>query len=117
LHSFPTRRSSDLVRGNHDIFSTDLYLQAGFDEIYGVRVFDDMILSHVPLHPDCVTKRFNVNVHGHEHCNYFDDPRYLCVSVEQTNYGPLPIETVRARIKKHKEDCEANGWTGKLILG
>ncbi len=47
-----------LVRGNHDIFKTREYVEAGFEEIYGVRVFrpqdqqgkSGFILSHVEKH-------------------------------------------------------------------
>ena len=53
-----------LVRGNHDIFKDQDYRDVGFDSLYGVRVFTDkFILSHIPLHPDCITHRFKVNVH------------------------------------------------------
>jgi calcineurin-like phosphoesterase family protein len=109
-----------LVRGNHDIFKDADYNEVGFTALYGVRVFvDKFILSHIPLHPDCVTERFRVNVHGHLHANevmwdtYKDmgdphtltrvreiDPRYLCVSVEHTNYEPLSFEEVDERIAK-----------------
>lgn len=92
-----------LVRGNHDIFDTKLYTNVGFEEVYGVRVFDDMILSHIPLHRGSITSRFNCNVHGHLHANYVDDGAYLCVSVEHTDYAPLPIEEVRQRIKSKRE--------------
>lgn len=113
-----------LIRGNHDIYSDNLYREVGFEKIYGVRVFvDKFILSHIPLHPDCITNRFKVNVHGHTHANevtrevrlsdideWFDpdkmtdrkiiqpDPRYLSVSVEHTNYMPLSFEEVDQRI-------------------
>jgi calcineurin-like phosphoesterase family protein len=119
-----------LIRGNHDIFKDDDYREVGFEQIHGVRVFvDKFILSHIPLHPDCVTERFKVNVHGHLHANeitrqvrlsdkdeWFDrgkmtdlvfdeiDPRYLCVSVEHTNYEPLSFEEVDARIKARWEE-------------
>ena len=110
-----------LVRGNHDIFKDKDYYEVGFDSLYGVRVFTDkFILSHIPLHPDCITDRFKVNVHGHLHANEVTrkivtkpfapvgqqdvidqiDPRYLCVSVEHTNYEPLSFEEVDARIAK-----------------
>lgn len=93
-----------LVRGNHDIFQDQMYRDVGFESIYGVRVLADMILSHIPLHPESITHRFNVNVHGHLHANEvmlnnIPDPRYLCVSVEHTNYAPLSIDEVRQRIK------------------
>jgi len=122
-----------LVRGNHDIFKDQDYRDVGFDSLYGVRVFvDKFILSHIPLHPDCVTDRFRVNVHGHLHANevmreVIDeenssqfcmdsvvykkeiDPRYLCCSVEHTNYEPLSFEEVEARIKAR---WEATGYAG-----
>jgi calcineurin-like phosphoesterase family protein len=107
-----------LIRGNHDIFGDDDYYNVGFEQIHGVRVFvDKFILSHIPLHPDCVTERFKVNVHGHLHANevmtgyYRDeiDPRYLCVSVEHTNYEPLHFDEVQARIDKRWEE---SGYTG-----
>jgi calcineurin-like phosphoesterase family protein len=106
-----------LVRGNHDIFKDQDYRDVGFDSLYGVRVFvDQFILSHIPLHPDCVTDRFRVNVHGHLHANEimksYDwndnapqiDPQYLCVCVEQTNFTPLSFEEVEERIKKRWAD-------------
>jgi len=108
-----------LVRGNHDIFMDEQYAEVGFEQIHGVRVFvDKFILSHVPLHPDCVTERFKVNVHGHLHANEITnwhgdatgreweipDPRYLCVSVERTNYEPLHFDEVDAKIKKRWDD-------------
>ena len=112
-----------LIRGNHDIFKDQDYRDVGFDSLYGVRVFvDKFILSHIPLHPDCVTDRFRVNVHGHLHSNEVmrtrtnmvhgymtglvtePDPRYLCVSVEKTNYEPLSFDEVEARIKTRWEE-------------
>jgi len=117
-----------LVRGNHDIFKDEDYRSVGFEQMHGVRVFvDKFILSHIPLHPDCVTERFKVNVHGHLHANEvkmpwgvnadrneiiyadFPDPRYLCVSVEHTNYEPLHFDEVQARIDKRWADT---GYTG-----
>lgn len=98
-----------LIRGNHDIFRDKDYYEAGFEQIHGVRVFvDQFILSHIPLHPDCVGERFKRNVHGHLHGNrimrtqdggmgatYTEvDTRYLCVCVEQINYTPVSFDDV-----------------------
>ena len=85
-----------LVRGNHDIAETKEYLDAGFKEIYGVRVFhkQGIICSHIPIHPRSLKEGW-VNVHGHLHSNVVrldsghPDPRYKCVSVEHTDYKPL----------------------------
>ena len=120
-----------LVRGNHDIFGDEDYYNVGFEQIHGVRVFvDKFILSHIPLHPDCVSERFRVNVHGHLHANQImidetlissshtqpgsylhPDPRYLCVCVEQTNFTPLHFDEVEARIQKRWEET---GYTGPV---
>ena len=100
-----------LIRGNHDIFKDEDYRSVGFEQIHGVRVFvDKFIMSHIPLHPDCVTERFRVNVHGHLHANevgWVDpisgvgyDPRYLCVCVEQTDFTPLHFDEVEERIQQ-----------------
>jgi calcineurin-like phosphoesterase family protein len=110
-----------LIRGNHDIFKDHEYREAGFEQIWGVRVFvDKWILSHIPLHPDCVTDRFRVNVHGHLHGNQImngvtPDPRYLCVSVEHTDYRPLHFDEVEAIIQKRWQDAnysppDGSGW-------
>lgn len=101
-----------LVRGNHDIFSDDLYREVGFEKIYGVRVFvNKFILSHVPLHPDSVSERFRVNVHGHTHANRVllpdgsIDPRYFSVCVEQIDYRPISEYDLLNRIQKQFDEC------------
>lgn len=85
-----------LVRGNHDIADTKEYIKAGFQEIYGVRVFhkQGIILSHIPIHPGSIKPGW-VNWHGHLHFNIVlldnkqPDVRYKCVSIDHTNYKPL----------------------------
>lgn len=129
-----------LIRGNHDIFKDQDYRDVGFEQIHGVLVFvDKFILSHIPLHPDCVTERFRVNVHGHLHANrvmrnvrrtkvqynskrvgigFIDvdepeaDHRYFCVCVEQVNFTPISFDEVEARIKKQWEDTGYEPPTG-----
>lgn len=106
-----------LIRGNHDIFKDQDYRDVGFDKIYGVRVFvDKWIFSHIPLHPDCVSSRFRVNVHGHLHANRITtsdgqlDPLYHSVCVEQTNYEPVSFDELDARIQA---EWDAIGFTPK----
>lgn len=107
-----------LIRGNHDIFKMSDYAPY-FEDLYGVYVLKDMILSHIPLHPDCVTERFRHNVHGHLHSNvvmkthHWDndshdksreqDHRYLSVCCEHINYTPISIEEVRSRLNSGVE--------------
>ena len=83
-----------LVRGNHDIFRTKDYL-AFFDEIYGVRVLDNMLLSHIPVHHESLG-RFRANVHGHVHASRALPKPYLNVCVEVTDYTPVALEEVKS---------------------
>lgn len=90
-----------LIRGNHDIFPLDLYA-AYFDNIYGVRVLDEVILSHIPLHADSVTERFGTNVHGHLHANDIPSGLYLNVCVEHLDYTPMPLYLAKERIEEKR---------------
>lgn len=110
--------SKRLIFGNHDIYGYEKYAKY-FKEMGAYRVFvDDFIMSHIPLHPDSITHRFKVNVHGHTHANEIKytkkdgtivpDPRYLCVSVEQPwiEYHPMHFDDIRELIKKRFVDYE-----------
>jgi calcineurin-like phosphoesterase family protein len=88
-----------LVRGNHDIFRTKEYLPF-FDEIYGIRVLDGMIFTHIPIHPESLG-RFKANIHGHVHAlpQLHYGPKYYNVSVEAIDYTPVPLEELKKRIE------------------
>ena len=105
-----------LIRGNHDIFRDDEYRQY-FRELRAYHVMNGLILSHIPVH-EASLGRFGCNIHGHLHANrvkkargvdartgeilYSDeiDPRYHCVSVEQTpDFAPILFEDVIKRIE------------------
>ena len=98
-----------LIKGNHDIFKLQDYLPH-FRDIRGYHVMNNMILSHVPVHPDSFG-RFRANIHGHLHqrrvmCEVWGemevDPRYFNVSVEQTDFRPILFEEVCKRIKEQQ---------------
>jgi len=91
-----------LVRGNHDVASVREYLQY-FEEIYGSRVLDHMILTHIPIHVDSLG-RFKGNIHGHIHQRKLSDPRYYNVSVERVDYTPISLEEVSLRLDKQLHD-------------
>lgn len=86
-----------LVKGNHDIFKLNEYLPF-FDDIRSYVVQKDkdgnkIILSHIPIHSDSLG-RWGTNIHGHLHYQSVpDDPRYICVSLEHTDYAPIEIHT------------------------
>lgn len=92
-----------LIKGNHDIFKLDEYLEF-FRDIRAYHVMDNRILSHIPVHPDS-KGRFKNNIHGHLHGNKVmlndkPDPFYYCVSVENINFTPILFEQVIANIDK-----------------
>lgn len=96
-----------LIRGNHDIFRDEEYREH-FRELRAYHVMNGMILSHIPLHPDSLS-RFGTNIHGHTHQRrvmtevwgeYVIDTRYHCVCVEQTDFRPILFEDVIKRIKE-----------------
>jgi calcineurin-like phosphoesterase family protein len=92
-----------LIRGNHDIFNLEDYTPY-FKDIRGTHKLDNFLISHIPIHPESIARWAGGNIHGHTHrhrVNLFDgpeDPRYICVSVEQINYTPIPLETIKQRI-------------------
>lgn len=99
--------SKTLIRGNHDIFKIREYLKY-FSEVHAVRYTTgrDFVMSHIPLHPECIAERYRVNVHGHLHANLIGDPRYINVSVEQINFTPLAHEDLVKIITDRKEPID-----------
>jgi calcineurin-like phosphoesterase family protein len=96
--------SMRLIMGNHEIYGHKTYLQYFHDVVAYRHVRDKFLLSHIPVHASELS-RWGANVHGHLHDKEVMDPttcrpdaRYLCVSVEQTDYAPLAFEEVEARI-------------------
>lgn len=90
-----------LIKGNHDLCTANQYLKH-FKDIRGSHQFDGMILTHIPIHPESMS-RWNLNVHGHLHyhvvrrVSHIPDNRYFNVSMERINYTPISLE----QVKKH----------------
>lgn len=105
-----------LVKGNHDIFKIKDYLEY-FDDVRAYKVLPEhgIVMSHIPIHPQSLD-RWKINIHGHLHHNkvlkpwawflrkvlrffkldfkFFYDPKYKCVSVDQTNYYPVDLDRI-----------------------
>lgn len=84
-----------IVLGNHDCergrsgsCSLQDYLNAGVSSIEGCVKYKKAWLTHIPINPIEFPRRL-LNVHGHLHDGVVDDPRYICVSCEQTNFTPV----------------------------
>ncbi len=111
-----------LVMGNHDTFRPEEYIEAGFIKLCGALQFENMILTHVPVHSQQLEYRFFANVHGHLHSHSVYVPyeldkdftegrsvirkadwRYLNVGLEHTALKPITLEEVYSRIMEAKE--------------
>lgn len=89
-----------LIKGNHDIFRIDEYLEF-FKDVRAYHVMNGLVLSHIPVHPESLG-RFGTNIHGHLHYNRVlktdqynqkvIDPDYWCACVEHTDYRPILFE-------------------------
>lgn len=92
------RGSKRLILGNHDLIKKT-NLAEFFKKISLWRIFKDegFVCTHVPLHPEYF-RHAKINVHGHMHENVVDDPRFMNVCVEQTDYTPLSIDEIKAEI-------------------
>lgn len=86
------RGTKHLIAGNGDDLSgigrTNI-----FTSMSVIRWLPGMTLTHVPIHPTQL-RRGNINVHGHLHAGAVGDPRYVCVSVEQTNFAPVAVHEI-----------------------
>ena len=88
------------VLGNHDRQTIDEY-RSMFVSVHGALNIElakrRFMLTHIPVHPDCVGRA--VNLHGHLHSNQIDDPRYMCMSVERNDFFPFSENQVLEAIK------------------
>lgn len=92
--------SKRLIVGNHDDIK---FLSSGgfFQKVTMWRIFKEhnMVLTHVPIHNNSF-RAVDFNVHGHIHEKPSPTERHHCVCVEQTNYTPVHIETLRDKLNR-----------------
>lgn len=85
-----------LLRGNHDIFKLRDYTPY-FSDVRAYKMYPThgVIMSHIPVHLyDSSTTRWKYNIHGHTHCNKIDDPKYINVCLEHTDFKPVNLDTI-----------------------
>jgi len=89
-----------LMLGNHDNITHPAYKRFEKIELWTGGKFKDrgFVASHIPLRPDQF-RGGEVNVHGHTHQNLVEGP-YINVCVEHTDYTPVHIDEIIARINK-----------------
>jgi len=89
-----------LILGNHD---NPKFLAPYFKSIQLWKMFDEAILTHLPMHPSTLQEKnrwkdgiSGLNIHGHIHSNPCPKGPYRCVSVEAINFTPVNYELVKA---------------------
>ena len=100
--------SKILVKGNHDNLQLAEYAKY-FRDVRAYHRLDDLVLSHVPVHPQSLWREkknsYWINIHAHLHSgavmnsldNSLPDYRYFSVCVERINYTPISLEEIRVR--------------------
>lgn len=93
-----------LLGGNHDNYKLKEYTPY-FEDIRATTQVGKFILSHIPLHPDSIPRKWcDGNIHGHLHARHVmkkklfwrvRDMRYINVSVEHIDYTPIDFERIR----------------------
>ena len=97
-----------LILGNHDKekkrnISIQNLVNA-YHDIHGFMRYKEFWLSHCPIAEQELRGRYSV--HGHCHYYLINDPRYLNVCLEQTDYKPISLEQVRLIFESRKEEIE-----------
>lgn len=92
-------KNKRLVLGNHDLYSMAEYTAAGFSKIYGMARHKEFVLTHAPIHPQQLSKRYSANIHGHLHCEDVDDHRYYNVNIDRTGGIPVNLQQIRDSIR------------------
>jgi len=106
-----------LIRGNHDRGS-ELFLKAGFVEVVDRKTIDidgiPVLLCHYPYapKPSEEDKDYHLKymerrpkneggwlIHGHVHGHWKISGKMICVAVENWDYYPVNIETIKQIIK------------------
>jgi calcineurin-like phosphoesterase family protein len=110
-----------LIKGNHDSCKASQYLQY-FKDIRGVYHIEGFVMSHVPLHPESLT-RWGINIHGHLHQREVlirgfnnkpigPDTRYFSVCMERLDdYQPIALEEIKKQAlvrEQHSQYFELN---------
>lgn len=76
--------------GNHERRQDIAELLKYVNGIASCFEINGSILTHIPIHPGELS-RYKKNIHGHLHYKKIDDDRYVCVSLEQIDYKPVPL--------------------------
>ena len=86
-----------VILGNHDEPQHVPSLLTYVNSVSASRLikngeYGNILLSHIPIHPQEFEYRLDYNIHGHVHTNTYKDKRYINVSAEVIDYKPKTLE-------------------------
>lgn len=92
-----TAEKKVLIVGNHctDHIKMEEIVKH-FDEVHSLLKYKRFWLSHAPLHPNELRGKYNL--HGHVHFATVEDSRYFNCCLENTDFKPIDLNTVRIRL-------------------
>jgi calcineurin-like phosphoesterase family protein len=90
-----------LLLGNHDD-ARCFEVMRWFDKVQLWRIFKDenFVCTHIPILSGQFRHKVQFNVHGHLHQNVIDDPQYINICVENTNYTPISMDELKQRCRR-----------------
>ncbi len=91
-----------LILGNHDTEKLHIAdFLPYFTQIHGIVKKYDIVMSHVPIHPESLEFRWKYNMHGHIHLKErdIDDKRYLNVNMDIRGFQPMSLDEVRKELE------------------
>lgn len=89
-----------LVLGNHDVFNSKVYLDCGFQKLFGSVSFKGLaLLSHYPVHPGQLECRLKFNFHGHSHGKSVLGDSYIDVGVDAWGLRPVSWDELKIIVK------------------
>jgi len=92
IRTIPCRKIA--ILGNHCTERVNFKLLADvYDNIHSALSYKGFWLTHIPVHPDNLSNKRG-NIHSHTHEYFIDDPRYICVSIDQNNYKPFTLDQI-----------------------
>ena len=92
-----TAEKKVLILGNHCRDKMPMQeIVKHFDEVYSFYKYKEFWLSHAPIHP--AELRGKYNLHGHVHFATLEDTRYFNCCLENTEYKPIDLNSIRKRL-------------------
>ena len=103
-----------LIRGNHDLGPLKDFSKH-FEDVRGAffhpgdsTMRGGVVMTHVPVHPSCLSGHYLGNIHGHTHSNLIQgsdglpDPKYFNACVEHHDFTPVSFDMIKEYFKNNR---------------